>query len=306
MYKATAASDVPCLVYEITCLITGKSYIGITIKTIDKRWSEHCKEARAKRFETVFYRSLRKYGPESFSIKLLYEAVNGREAQKVERALIAERNTLAPSGMNSSTGGESHAGRAMTAEVKEKIRQKKIGTKLSAEARAKMSASRIGKTHTKETRQKMREVQARPDVKAKQKAGMSTPDFIAKQRENGSRVMTALWSDPAFRARSKERSNNGIAYQKARKALRLATMPRGRTKSEAMIDRWKNPEYRASMLEKMSRPSEKRRAAIVAANKSRAGTRADRTKFGKRTACVRALMRKLPTQIFPREINYVV
>ena len=52
-------TDDGCVVYEIKCLVTEKAYIGVTRKTLDCRWKEHRKEARAKRFDTVLYRSIR-------------------------------------------------------------------------------------------------------------------------------------------------------------------------------------------------------------------------------------------------------
>ena len=38
-------------IYKITNLISGKSYIGKTLSTIDERWREHCSDSKKRKNE---------------------------------------------------------------------------------------------------------------------------------------------------------------------------------------------------------------------------------------------------------------
>lgn len=242
MRKEDSFSGDGCLVYKITCRETGKVYYGITRKTLSERWSQHKKETRAKRFDTVFYRAIRKYGPENFTIETAYEAVDGREAQVVERSLIAQYGTLAPRGLNSSVGGEAWAGKSLTMETREKISRAKIGVKLSLETRQKMSAARKGKKASPETRRAHVAAMARKEIREKCIAPLAR--YRQENPENGDKLKK-LWTDPEFRARS---------------AARLEAL------------------------------NEKRRI------------RRDTRLYGPSIAGIRAMIRVLPTDIYPREV----
>ena len=58
--------------------MNNKSYIGQTTRTIEERWSEHLKEARANRSNHPIYRAIRKYGSENFTISLIEEVSNDK------------------------------------------------------------------------------------------------------------------------------------------------------------------------------------------------------------------------------------
>lgn len=92
-------------IYRIINSINGKSYIGITLRGVHKRWATHI--AGALRGDRgAFAAAIRKYGPNSFSVTVLYHAISTREAHAVERGLIAAYRTLMPNGYNLSLGGD--------------------------------------------------------------------------------------------------------------------------------------------------------------------------------------------------------
>jgi group I intron endonuclease len=282
----------PALVYRLTCLATGKFYFGVTRKTLAERWKGHVKEAVAKRFETVLYRAIRKYGPENFSIEVVYEAVNAHEAQMCERALIAAYGSLAPLGLNTSTGGESHAGRSVTPDVRKKIADAKRGKKLPPEAVAKSAAARVGLKRSEETKAKHRETMSRPDIHAKCIAALNR----SRTSETGKAARAAgvkkLWQNEEYRAQHAKR----LAVLNERKRANQKPKAPRRTKHEAMIARWANPSYRENIsfvLSKMSANPE-RRHRLSERNKKRG--------FSQSTLSVRTMVKELPCTYVSRGV----
>lgn len=87
-------------IYKITNGVTGKTYIGKTKFDAAKRFAEHIKES-AQGADTLLYRSMRKHGPDVFTVEILEtcteDLLNERE--------IFYISTLAPE-YNMTTGGE--------------------------------------------------------------------------------------------------------------------------------------------------------------------------------------------------------
>ena len=59
--------------YKITNNLNGKVYIGKTYIGVEKRWIKHLQDAFRidRKIDTKFYRALRKYGKDSFTIEIL-------------------------------------------------------------------------------------------------------------------------------------------------------------------------------------------------------------------------------------------
>lgn len=78
------------LIYKITNLVNGKSYIGKTSKTLDQRFTEHKIEAfRSRAEKRPLYSAMRKYGIENFKIELIEDnlsddLINEREIYWIE------------------------------------------------------------------------------------------------------------------------------------------------------------------------------------------------------------------------------
>jgi hypothetical protein len=107
------------LVYLLTHSSSGKQYVGQTVTTFARRWTGHCNDAlRAPtRTESRVSALIRRDGPESFQAEVLATANTQHELDALERRFIAERNTLAPHGLNKSRGGggcSTASGRSVT------------------------------------------------------------------------------------------------------------------------------------------------------------------------------------------------
>jgi len=147
---------------------SGKQYVGITSRTLEQRWREHCTEASAGRRDYPLYASMRKYGSENFKVEVLatgdWELLNFMEEVEVKRL-----RTQVPHGYNLRTGGNQSQmhpiSRAKLSAVRKGRRSPKqlavsmlrrgrplvaciaanVGRKLSLETRARMSIAHRGK-----------------------------------------------------------------------------------------------------------------------------------------------------------------
>jgi hypothetical protein len=113
-------------IYKIDNVVTGKSYIGLTKRSIEVRLNAHITRATAdSKCETKSYlwRSIRKYGKEVFKITTIHEGIlTAKEAAALEKYYIHIYNTYTY-GYNSTIGGEGVSGYKMP--VSAIIKQKK-------------------------------------------------------------------------------------------------------------------------------------------------------------------------------------
>ncbi len=85
------------LVYLITCLRTGDTYVGITVvrgrafnKSLHTRWQNHVYHAIVEHRNFPLQKLIRKYGPEVFEHEIL-EIVRGKEAAHGEERAFIKR-----------------------------------------------------------------------------------------------------------------------------------------------------------------------------------------------------------------------
>lgn len=167
-------------IYKITNKINGKIYIGLTTRTINIRWNEHKYNSTCdgdKNGDTYFYRAMRKYGPENFTIEEIDGANSLSELGYREWLLIHKFNCLAPNGYNSIEGGGARGapseeskrknsitqkgeksawwGKKHSEETKKKIRLANVGKVVSEETSYKISKSKKGTKVSEETKRKM-------------------------------------------------------------------------------------------------------------------------------------------------------
>ena len=70
-------------IYLITNKINNKKYVGKTTQSIKKRWQEHLRNSKKKKYELrPLYNAIRKYGIENFVIK---------EIEKCDADILSER-----------------------------------------------------------------------------------------------------------------------------------------------------------------------------------------------------------------------
>jgi len=93
------------IIYKITNLINSKVYIGQTIRPLSHRWTQHLRDVRDK-LDYRLYRSIRKYGIESFKIEEIDGANNQTELNYKEWLWIMKTESYKPeNGYNSKLGG---------------------------------------------------------------------------------------------------------------------------------------------------------------------------------------------------------
>ena len=71
------------IVYKITNKVNGKVYIGQTSETLQKRFSRHM-GYQALEHDTKFYRAVRKYGKDNFTIEQIDTAKTQKELDEKE------------------------------------------------------------------------------------------------------------------------------------------------------------------------------------------------------------------------------
>ncbi len=125
------------VIYKITNLINGKSYVGQTSRTLKERFIEH---AKAK---THLGNAIRKYGRKNFSVEVIEECTTPEQLNEREIFWIAHFNCKHPNGYNFTDGGEGTHG--LTEESLKKLRRKH-----SPETLALMSAVQKKRSDTPE------------------------------------------------------------------------------------------------------------------------------------------------------------
>jgi len=97
-------------IYKITCILTGKSYIGQAVLYKFKneipykygpkgRWSDHISAAMTNTKSTLFYQDIRVYGPNNFELNIINISPLCY-MNELETHYISTENTLEPNGYN--------------------------------------------------------------------------------------------------------------------------------------------------------------------------------------------------------------
>ena len=126
-------------VYLITNLVNGKKYVGQTIRTVGLRFRSHCWPSTRTNMPITL--AIRKYGKENFKVEVLEVCRSQEELDEREIHHATGLNAFAPHGYNLRAGN----GRGcMTDELKQRIREKALGRKVSDETRSRLSRSHLG------------------------------------------------------------------------------------------------------------------------------------------------------------------
>jgi len=131
------------IVYKITNLFYGTSYIGKTVHSLERRWIQHLSDAIAGS-EFYLHRAIRKYGPDSFSKEIICECDSQEQMSEIEKFCIIAFDTKAPSGYNMTDGGDGQSGRRHSQKSRDKIGEAQRGRKLPEEWRNKISKALTG------------------------------------------------------------------------------------------------------------------------------------------------------------------
>jgi group I intron endonuclease len=132
---------------EIYCITSpsGKKYVGQCLKYLSNgrkhgyigRWKEHIRDSTYKDCCRILNASIRKYGPENFTLEILKECPED-ELNFYEKYYITNLNTLNPNGYNLTNGGNVCKQSEETCELK----------------RLSMIGKNVGKIHNKRIRKR--------------------------------------------------------------------------------------------------------------------------------------------------------
>ena len=92
------------VVYQHKNKTNGKSYIGITCETVQKRWGKNGYRYKEK-YQPKFYRAIKKYGWDNFEHNILLSDLTYEEAIQKEKELIEFYDSY-NNGYNNTKGGE--------------------------------------------------------------------------------------------------------------------------------------------------------------------------------------------------------
>jgi len=93
---------------------SGKSYVGITKRTLEERVHEHCSSSQ------LIGRAIRKYGLAYMKIEQLQAENDWQLLQALEIQTIAKLNTRYPKGYNLTDGGDGNNNQVFTYATRQK------------------------------------------------------------------------------------------------------------------------------------------------------------------------------------------
>ena len=99
-------------IYKVTNTVNGMVYIGKTKRDIERRWKQHCDDARSKGTYNKFklQEAIKEFGAEHFTVEQIDVAATNEEANKKEIYWIAHYDSV-NNGYNTSIGGKNGANR---------------------------------------------------------------------------------------------------------------------------------------------------------------------------------------------------
>jgi hypothetical protein len=115
------------IIYSAYNKITGKSYIGLTKRTLKKRINCHYYDAKRTNSKSRFHNALNKYSKDSFEWKILMNNVENEELPMFEKMFISLFDTI-NNGYNMSKGGVGFNGNHRTSSIN-KMKLSKLGKK---------------------------------------------------------------------------------------------------------------------------------------------------------------------------------
>lgn len=128
-------------VYRIKNTVNGKSYIGITSRSVRERFEEHLSRCRNYQRGNRLYIAMRKYGAENFKVELLGSSSDEDAIRNLETENIKKFDSY-KNGYNCNLGGCGFL--EFPENIRKKIRIAQKGKTISLEAKTKMSAAKKG------------------------------------------------------------------------------------------------------------------------------------------------------------------
>jgi hypothetical protein len=258
---------------------SGRRYIGLTKKTVLRRWNQHVDSAhRRKGGWSHFANAIRKYGKEAFSHEVLEVCHDLEVANLAEECWIEFYDTRNPEkGFNLAPGGghfpnpskknpwddpdfrAKHLPRFVAAGQSPQARASSKASLNTPESKAKRSAATKAAMAQPETVAKREAMRADPSyaekISASVKTALSTPEARARQSD----AARAAWEDPSVREKTVAATRAAMERPEVRERL-----------SEASRATWATSERRTKRAAQVTSPET--RAKISAASVGRTHT----------------------------------
>lgn len=186
------------IIYQVTNLINGKIYIGLTKQKLLRRWQGHVQYAN-NGSKTALHCAIRKYGQNAFSVTAIASCLCRDESGDVEAEIICDRGSKAPNGYNLTSGGDGVVG--LSKEIRDIISQKNKGRKLSPDALKRRAERQRGRIVSDEVREKLRVAHTGKRLTAEHrrklseaKIGKSMPPRSENHRKKISEGLKQAWA----------------------------------------------------------------------------------------------------------------
>ena len=167
---------------------SGKVYIGVTGMGVKKRW------ANGKGYvnNRLFYRAVQKYGWDNITHEVLFDNLTKEEAYRLEQEAIKIYDSTNPEkGYNNSIGGVGGSlGAKLSEEAVKNIANGHKGLKPSAEMREKLRQSKLGEKNPNYGKKIPEDVKEK--IRESQRKTFSDPDFKKKHSEKMKNVFANL------------------------------------------------------------------------------------------------------------------
>lgn len=195
-------------IYLLENTINGKRYVGLTTKGANERFKNHIWRANSNKphiKRNHLHNSIRKYGPEAFTITILEKCKTIEELHLAEKKWINHYNTFGGfHGLNETYGGEGKPGHVTNGVTKEKLRNYRLGRKVDEETKQKISKSLRGRIFSEDHREKLSRAQEgeknhrygiplpeeRKKTMAQQMSGKNNPFFGKAHSEETKNILS--------------------------------------------------------------------------------------------------------------------
>lgn len=161
--NSTSILNKDCYIYRVYDKLNDRSYIGLTTKTIPKRWIAHCNKA-ACGSKTLLHSAIRRYGKDNFSIECIEtcKGISFSELCEKEIHYIKEYDTfyINENGYNMTIGGDGTYGVKLSQEVRNRMSESRRGKKrkpFTEEHRRNIGIASTKKIYTEDYRRKISE-----------------------------------------------------------------------------------------------------------------------------------------------------
>lgn len=188
------------IVYLVKNTVNGKSYVGMSSRTLHERWYDHVQNAKRGSMLPL-HCAIRKYGASAFELSVLQEC-STLELPHAEIEWISRLETMVSQhGYNVAMGGNGCL--QHDPDVREKIRQSMIGGTLSTETREKIAKSLRGRKLSAEHRQRISKGLSREDVVEKRSKAMMGKQHSDVTKHQISQTLLKIFQDnpDKFKAR---------------------------------------------------------------------------------------------------------